>query len=352
MDIQNKKILVAGIGGVGGIISGQLIRAYGDNVSLIARGRRKDHLVNKGLTVQSDLYGEYRVFPSLVTESPESCEKKMPVQDVVLICTKNDALDQILDIIEPVVGLDTVVMSIMNGVRAGDIIKQNLKTGHPVESVIYTVSSCDENYVYHQLGGFTQIYEGSVRDLKGEIKDGSTLNLKSAGKGSVPIDVSDSNDSVENPDQKDAPADLIKEIFDGAGIECHVSKDIKVDCWVKYILNCAYNVVTARHGINIGAVKANPDLTREYKGLMEEARAVGLALGVKVPDGIVDKHMKRLYKTEDSSTSSLSRDFDQGKIGEMELFSGELIKMAESVNVDIPLTRDYYKGLKERSAAF
>ena len=63
-----KKITVVGIGGVGGLLSGVLIRQYGDDVSLIARGPRAEHLRTNGLTLHSDAYGEFTVKPAGVTD--------------------------------------------------------------------------------------------------------------------------------------------------------------------------------------------------------------------------------------------------------------------------------------------
>ena len=45
-----RKITVLGVGGVGGLLAGQLIRQYGDAVSLVARGGRGEHLRRQGLT--------------------------------------------------------------------------------------------------------------------------------------------------------------------------------------------------------------------------------------------------------------------------------------------------------------
>lgn len=83
---------------------------------------------------------------------------------------------------------------------------------------------------------------------------------------------------------------------------------------------------------------------------MTEAAATAAAMGVPLPEEMVDKHMIRLEHTEDASTSSLSRDFEIGRIGEMELFSGDLVRMAETCGVDVPVSREYYQGLKERAA--
>ena len=86
-----KKIMVVGIGGVGGVLAANLVKKYGADVSLVARGKRKEALQQNGLTLHSDLYGEFTVRPACVEQDPAACG----VQDLILICVKNDALAKV-----------------------------------------------------------------------------------------------------------------------------------------------------------------------------------------------------------------------------------------------------------------
>ena len=62
--------------------------------------------------------------------------------------------------------------------------------------------------------------------------------------------------------------------------------------------------------------------------------------------------MKRLDNTTDDSTSSLSRDFAEGREGEMEIFCGDVVRMAENLEIDVPITKEYYKALRDIAATF
>ena len=57
-------------------------------------------------------------------------------------------------------------------------------------------------------------------------------------------------------------------------------------------------------------------------------------------------------KTTDDSTSSLSRDFAAGRSGELEVFCGDVIRMAEEHGVDVPVTAAYYAALQDIAAGF
>ena len=108
-----RKITVLGVGGVGGLLAGQLIRQYGDAVSLVARGGRGEHLRRQGLTIHSDLYGEYTVQPAAVTADPA----ELGVQDLILVSVKYAQLETAAAQLAPIVGPDTLVLPVMNGVH-------------------------------------------------------------------------------------------------------------------------------------------------------------------------------------------------------------------------------------------
>lgn len=310
---KNLKITIMGVGGIGGLLGGALIRRYGDAVSLIARGAREEHIRQKGLTLHSEVYGDFTVMPGRVTADPSG----LPVQDIILICVKNGGLKKAAEQLRPIIGPDTIVLPVMNGVTAGRVLRDCLGPCHIQESVIYTVSSAEEDFSITQKGNYTFLYVGAVRpeDLPG--------------------------------------AEFCVRLLQDAGIDCRFSGDIRTSVWTKYLMNCAYNVVTARWDIPFGKIRADKKLMEDYRLLMEEARKVGLEEGADLPDGLIEEQIRDLLnRTTDDSTSSLSRDFDQGKVGEMEVFSGEVIRMADRLGLDVPVTREYDRGLRERAASF
>lgn len=306
-----RKITVLGVGGVGGLLAGQLIRQYGDAVSLVARGGRGEHLRRQGLTIHSDLYGEYTVQPAAVAEDPA----ELGVQDLILVSVKYAQLETAAAQLAPIVGPDTLVLPVMNGVHTAAKLGRLLGKGRMLQSVIYVVSSAGEDYSITQYGDYTTIYLG------------------------------------EGERAGEADAKAVCEALKAADIDCRFAPDVQAAIWSKYVLNCAYNVVTARWGVPIGAVKHRPELAADYRALMEETVRIAAAEGVKLPDDQVERHLARLAHTTDDSTSSLSRDFDAGRVGEMELFSGEAVRMAQAHGIDAPVTCRYYEGLKERASA-
>ena len=311
---ENWKLTVVGIGGIGGLLSGPLVRRYGGHITLVARGKRGEALRNNGLTLHSDIYGDFTVSPAAVAETPE----ELPVQDVVLVCVKNGQLAQVARQIAPIVGPETIVLTVMNGVTAGTNLRRALGRGIVLESVIYTVSSAGEDYSITQIGDFTHLFTGAA--------PGDEAGAKAA--------------------------QALHDLLAGAGIDCRLAADVAVAIWSKFVLNCAYNVATARWSCNIGAIKADPNRMADCRALMAEARAVGVARGVALPENLGDKQMHRVETTADPSTSSLSRDFAIGRAGELEVFCGDVVRMAAEAGVDVPVTKEYYQALLDMAAKF
>ena len=310
-----KKIMVVGVGGVGGVLAANLVKKYGESVSLIARGPRRESLRQNGLTLHSDLYGEFTVHPACIEEDPALCG----VQDLILICVKNGGLQKVCQQISPVVGEHTAVMAVMNGVSAGQELAQRLGKGVLVDSVIYTVSSAGSDYSITQKGSYTYLNIGSHTD------------------------------SEEGKEAAQEIADLLN----AAGVDCKVSRNVQAAIWKKYVLNCAFNVATARWGYTIGQLAADAAKRADCRALMAEAAAVAAKMGVPLPEDLVDKHMVTMMEnTTPNSDSSLSRDFDAGKVGEMEVFSGYIVRKAAELGVPAPVSCEYYEGLKARAAGF
>ena len=309
-----KNITVVGIGGVGGLLSGVLLRQYGDSVSLIARGPRAHHLRTEGLTLHSDAYGEFTVKPAVVTDDPA----ELPVQDLVLVCVKNDALESVARQITPIVGPDTVVLPVMNGVTAAKKLRSIRPTGIVLGCVIYTVSGAGRDFSITQQGKFTELSIGS------QVFDAA----------------------------EQAKADETAALFMDAGIQCKAVADVAVAIWTKYVLNCAYNVATARWGCTIGGIKADENRVEESLALLTESWKVGVASGVALPEDLPAKQLRRILKTSDDSDSSLGRDFAAGRAGELEVFCGDVVRMAAELGVEVPMTQQYYDALKEIAARF
>lgn len=308
---SNKKIAVVGIGGVGGFLAGAIGSAYEEQLTLVARGARKEILKEQGLVLHSDLRGEICVHPHAVVTAQELEE-----QNVIFLCVKNYSLEEACAQIRHAVGEHTVVIPVMNGVDPGDRVRAALGRGIVVDSLIYIVAFIGDD------GGI--VHQGDFARLR--------IGIRNA-----------------DADERQAVAQ-VSEILTTAGVEHLVADDIELEIWRKYILNCAYNVATAAYDNNIGQLRADPVKAKEFEDLVTEAYEVAKVKGVAVRPEHRDEFFDRFHNTyRDDATSSLQRDLNAGRRAEIETFSGYLVREAAKLGVAAPVSEKMYGLLRQRA---
>lgn len=305
---EEKKILIVGIGGVGGYLAGMIGRKY-KNITLIARGQRKESLKKHGVVLHSDYNGEIVVKVAAVEESAERVHE---IQDFIFLCVKTYSLEEVCETLKSCIDQHTVIVPVMNGADTAERARNYLGKGLVVPSVIYTTSSVNTDFSITQLGQYTRIQLGT-----------------------------------ENRKEQEAVR-RTEEILKTAGIDCEVCTDIRQAVWEKYIFNCAYNVITAYYLGNVEDIRKEKKRREEFRVLLEEAVSVAKAESVCIREHYVEEEYERFLSLNEGSTSSLKRDVAAGKSSEFETFGGYLIKTAEKQGVSIPLSKQFYIGLKEK----
>ena len=301
MKTEDKKIAVIGIGGVGGYVAGMLAKAY-PHVTMVARGARGESIRENGLVLHSDYKGE------------------MGQQDYISICVKNYSLEDVCENIRDMVTDDTVIIPVMNGVDPGEKIRSLIGRGTVVDSLIYTVAFANADFSISQQDTFTWL----------------CIGIKNAGQG------------------QQEKVTQVAEILKGADIDYKDDGDIEVEIWRKYILNCAFNVMTAFYDNTIGELRRDPVKAQQYETLVWEAASVGRAKGVALTDEHIQEVIHKFRHVHaDNATSSLQRDFQIcKKQTELETFSGYIVQEAKRLGVSIPLSEEMYQGLKAKAEKF
>jgi 2-dehydropantoate 2-reductase len=101
-----------GSGGTGGYFGGLLARA-GEEVTFIARGAHLEAIRRKGLAIKSVLAGDFTI-QATATDNPSDIG---PV-DLVLFCVKAYDNAAAAEQIRPLIGPETIVLSVQNSDRA------------------------------------------------------------------------------------------------------------------------------------------------------------------------------------------------------------------------------------------
>ena len=252
-DILNKRIAVAGIGGVGGYLAGMLGRVC-PHLTMAVRGDRRESILKNGLVLHSEYKGEINVRPEYAVPVSEMGE-----QDYIFVCVKNYSLEDVCREMEHAVTENTVIIPVMNGVDPGERIRKALGKGTVVDSLIYIVAFANKDYSVTQQGDFANLRIG-----------------------------------IRNADEtQQQKVQEVSDILTGADIDHMIAEDIEVEIWRKYILNCAYNTESAYYDNAIGQLRSDPKKAEEYEALVREAYQVAQAKGVGVRQEHVDAILHR-----------------------------------------------------------
>lgn len=303
-----RKICVAGVGAVGSLLAAMIGNNDTDCLSLIARGKRAEALKQNGVVLNSEFYGKQICHPAKIVEYGEELE----TQDCVIVCVKNYSLDAIASQIRPCVGPDTIILPVMNGVEAGDRLRELFPDAIVCDGLIYTTTGINPDYSATQVGSYTYLYIGS---------------------------------RVQDRCHEYAVA-WLNEMFSETHLDVRIADDIQSEIWQKFILNCAFNTVTARYLITTGEIRRSEKLKQDFYELLLETYRVAVREGVKLPADIVEqKYQFMLNKQSEQATSSMKRDVEAERKTELDAFGGAIIRKAEKYQIPVPVTKCYYDAL-------
>jgi 2-dehydropantoate 2-reductase len=304
---KNCKIVVAGLGGVGGFLGAALASTY-PNVIFYARGARKEALQTNGITLNSEFIGNRHASVSLVTDNP----REIGVADILIISVKNYSLEEVCTELSGVVDEHTIVVPVLNGIDPADKTRATLKKGIVVDSLIYIISSSQPDFSIVQLGNYSTLCIGTTSD-DSKVKDA---------------------------------LQTVYELFTATGVTCVIEEDIEAAIWKKYIFNCAFNILTAAYHADVKDLRANPECVKDMRNLMEEAILIAHKKNVAVPDDFIEERMQFFLNNQSmDGTSSMRRDIDANRPCELDTFSGYLLQEAPKYEVELPRTLHYYNIL-------
>ena len=309
------RVCVAGVGAIGGLLAAVLGGLDTVELSVIARGGRAESIRRDGLRLHSVVYGERTVHPAHV----EADGASLQVQDFVLVCVKNYSLDEIAAQLRPCVDSHTVVVPVMNGVEPGDRLRALFPDAVVCDSLIYTVTGANPDYSLTQLGDYTYLFIGS--------KDPDARHVEGAR--------------------------ALHSILLESGFDSRWSDEIERAIWEKFVLNCAFNIVTARYVCHVADIRADEKKKADILSLLKEAYAVGTAEGIRMKPDLVEDRYEHMMTTQDpKGTSSMKRDVEAKRRTELDAFLGAVLRKAEKHGLEVPVTARYYRELSEIITAY
>ncbi len=296
----HKMVTIVGLGAVGAVYASALHKA---NIPLnIALD--PERLIRYGANPL--IFNNETIPLNYFTPSPLD-----PPSDYILICTKSTDYASALKLIEPLVGHDTKILPLLNGISS-EKIAQNIFN--------------PKNILYGYFIGHTASRNGRHISHDGICTTifGEKLN-----------DTTSPSQSVE----------ILSDIFNKANLKHSIEPDMITALWQKFTVNIALNQTTAYFNKNYGEIKQSPEAIEFMQNLVAETILIAQLEGISNHQ-MEHKALQTLKLMRDQDCSSMLQDIRAGRETEIDIFAGEIIRLAQKHNVDTPYNSLIIEKLK------
>ncbi len=297
------RIAVMGTGGAGGYFGGRLAE-NGEEVIFIARGANLDALRSAGLRVDSP-NGDFSLAAVEATDQPS----EIGAVDVVLVGVKAWQLLEAAQAMHPLIGEQTTVLPLQNGVEAADQLARVLG-------------------VEHVLGGTCKII--SRLEAPGHIVHTGVDPFVALGE----LDNRNS-DRVQQ----------LVDAFERAGVGAQSPPDIHVAIWQKFQIMAPLSGVGAVTRVPIGIFRETPETRRMLEQAIREVESLARAQGIALPGDASAKTQAIIDGLPSEGTSSMQRDVMASRPSELEAQNGAVVRLGRAAGLDTPVNSFIYRSL-------
>jgi len=298
------RIGVFGAGAVGAYFGGRLAEA-GEDVTFIARGAHLAAIRRGGLRVESP-NGDIHLRPAKATDRPAEVG---PV-DYLLFAVKLFDTETTAEACKPMVGPDTAVVCLQNGVESETVVGRILGSDHIMGGTVYIASVIAEPGLVRQTGSFARMIFGEM--------DG----------------------------RRSARGVALEAACRKAGIDVTFSEQVETEIWMKFVVLVALSGVTTVTRKPVGVLRADPDTRALFRNAIAEAVAVGCAQGVGLPEDAVERQMAVVDGWPPDMVASMLHDLNAGRRMELDYFSGAVCRLGRAAGVSTPVHDVLYAALK------
>ncbi|MGE4453839.1 MAG: ketopantoate reductase family protein [Sphaerochaeta sp.] len=281
-----KQITILGCGAVGALYGLRLYNLLGSkHVCFLVDEERKKRYTQEGIF----LNGERAPFHFCTPQEAN-------VSDLVILATKNHHLGDAISMLKPVVGPNTTILSLLNGIES----ERELAKAFGKEKILYSFAvGLNSTHVGNHI---TYTKEGRI--VFGEKSNEKTERIKE-----------------------------ISALFASAGISYVVPENIERELWNKFMLNTAYNTISGLLSATYGDLDQEPVWSLAQK-VCREVQAVAKAEGVVLSDELIEENHRIVTSLGFKGKTSMCQDMDAGKKTENQWFSGTVVKLGKLHGID------------------
>jgi len=298
------RIAVIGAGGIGAPYGASLAKA-GADVIFVARGAHLAAMREQGLRIEGDR-GEIHIKPAQATGDPASIG---PV-DIVLFCVKLWDVESAGAAIRPLVGPNTGVIPLQNGIDASERLIPILGKDAVMGGVAQISATIAEPGVIRQTGTFMRLVFGE-------------LDGRPSARGAA-----------------------FHAACQAGGFDSTKSNEILVALWEKFVLLATNSSVVSLTRLPFGKLRDDPEVFALFEKAIPEVAAVGRARGVKLAPDLEERLLKATRNFPPEMMPSMAVDLLRGNRLELPWLGGKVVTLGRELGVPTPTYDVMYAALK------
>lgn len=306
-----KKVVLIGLGGVGGYFGYKLLDAKSGNeiqINFVARGDTYKVVKERGLTLLSPETNAAPLYVENIYEEVGSA----PAADMYILCVKEYDLEDLCRQLKDLISEKTVLLPLMNGVDIYERIRSVIDKGTVLFSCVYVASHIKALGIIEQKGQQGKIFIG------------------------------------KDPKYTTPFPSWMTHLFESSGINASFMDDASPAIWTKFLFIASFGLVTGCHNVSIGTVLQQNKLKQQAATIMEEILRIAEKKGIHLPNNAIEETFKRAATFPAETKTSLQLDIHQQKPkNELALFAGAIINYAKEMKVEAKATEKVYRELRQ-----
>ena len=299
--MQIKNVAMIGAGAIGGVYAYSLHKLLDYNFAFIANGKRKERLEKEGLYLNGEQF-----YPKVVSSDGDT------TFDLIIVSVKNYQLQSAIEDMRNLVGKNTIILTLLNGISARDVLQEEFK---------------DNNVLYGLAIKIDAVKVGNkiTQNSKAIIQFGDKYNKTMSEEVLA-----------------------VKNLLNDAKINNQVFEDMIKTVWTKWMLNIGLNQVSAISAATYGVIKNTPELLTLVDKAMKEVMNVSQVCDINLGDRNWQSVQDVISTLSGDGKTSLLQDVENKRKTEIEYFSGTLMKIAKEHNIEVPVNEVLYNFIKAK----
>lgn len=289
-----------GLGVIGTPLAHLLYKTYKDSFILVADEAHAEKLK------KCDMYINKEKFAPRVIVNKQELDKKI---DILFICVKNYSLELACESIRALVGENTVLVPLQNGIYAKDYLKKKFPDNILLEGFAQGPNTIrvPHGFVYQNPG----VYHVGASCLENKLY-----------------------------------AEKVYEMLLGLGIQCFYDEDIMHAVWKKMMLNVAGNAATALTGIDYCMIKYSDEMQKLCRDVMYEFKTVAEKESIQISEEDIADVMDYFRSYNEAKHTSMLEDVQNNRQTENEYIAGYIVRLAGNYGISVPRIEMLYRLMK------